>query len=128
LFLKTDSQTNEEVMSKSNQEYMMMPAQPISQFVMIQPDFAFGFFKDGFDGPTLATHAYKLNQGSFSGIVAEVVFNSGRAVLSKTGEELTAFREIVFKEFSEEELATMDGLMRKLQIAAQVNYAKHIKK
>jgi DNA-binding MarR family transcriptional regulator len=52
----------------------------------------------------------------------------GRAVLSKTGEELTAFRESVFKEFSAEELATLDGLMRKLQIAAQVNYAKHKKK
>jgi DNA-binding MarR family transcriptional regulator len=52
----------------------------------------------------------------------------GRAVLSKTGDELTAFRESVFKEFSEEELATMDGLMRKIQIAAQVNYAKHKKK
>jgi DNA-binding MarR family transcriptional regulator len=52
----------------------------------------------------------------------------GRAVLSKTGEELTVFRESVFKEFSAEELATMDGLMRKLQIAAQVNYAKFKKK
>ena len=52
----------------------------------------------------------------------------GRAVLSKTGEELTAFRESVFKEFSEEELATMHGLMRKLQIAAQMNYAKYKKK
>ena len=52
----------------------------------------------------------------------------GRDVLSKTGDELTAFRESVFKEFSEEELASMDGLMRKLQIAAQVNYAKYKKK
>ena len=52
----------------------------------------------------------------------------GRAVLSKTSEELTAFRESVFKEFSEEELATMYGLMRKLQVAAQLNYAKFKKK
>ena len=52
----------------------------------------------------------------------------GRAVLSKTGDELTAFRKSVFKEFSAEELATMDGLMRKLQVAAQVNYAKYKKK
>ena len=52
----------------------------------------------------------------------------GRAVLSKTGEELTAFRESVFKEFSKEELATLHGLMRKLQSAAQVNYAKFKKK
>ena len=52
----------------------------------------------------------------------------GKAVVSKTGEELSIFRKSVFKEFSEEELATMDGLMRKLQIAAQVNYAKYKKK
>ena len=56
------------------------------------------------------------------------ITDCGRAVLSKTGEELTAFRESVFKEFSEEELATMHGLMRKLQIAAQINYAKYKKK
>jgi len=56
------------------------------------------------------------------------ITDRGRVVLSKTGEELTAFRESVFKEFSEEELATMHGLMRKLQIAAQINYAKYKKK
>jgi DNA-binding MarR family transcriptional regulator len=56
------------------------------------------------------------------------ITDRGRAVLNKTGEELTAFRESVFKEFSAEELATMHGLMRKLQIAAQMNYAKYKKK
>ena len=56
------------------------------------------------------------------------ITDRGRAVLSKTGEELNAFRESVFKEFSEEELATMHGLMSKLQIAAQINYAKYKKK
>ena len=56
------------------------------------------------------------------------ITDRGRAVLSKTGEELTAFRESVFKEFSEEELVTMHGLMHKLQIAAQMNYAKYKKK
>ncbi|MEI7845942.1 MAG: hypothetical protein WCK35_09080 [Chloroflexota bacterium] len=56
------------------------------------------------------------------------ITDRGRAVLSKTSEELTAFRESVFKEFSEEELAAMDGLIRKLQSAAQVNYAKFKKK
>jgi DNA-binding MarR family transcriptional regulator len=56
------------------------------------------------------------------------VTDRGRVVLNKTGEELSAFRESVFKEFSAEELATLDRLMRKLQIAAQVNYAKHKKK
>ena len=52
----------------------------------------------------------------------------GRSVLSKADEELTSFHKSVFKEFSEEELATMDGLMRKLRVAAQVNYAKYKKK
>jgi len=52
----------------------------------------------------------------------------GKTVLSKTGDELTAFRESVLKEFSEDELATMFGLMSKLQKAVQVNYAKHKKK
>jgi len=56
------------------------------------------------------------------------ITNCGRAVLSKTGEELTAFRESVFKEFSEEELATMDGLMSKLQMAVQIHCAKHKEK
>ena len=52
----------------------------------------------------------------------------GRAVLSKPGQELTVFREDVLKEFSEEELAAMYGLMSKLQIAAQTNYAQYKKK
>jgi DNA-binding MarR family transcriptional regulator len=56
------------------------------------------------------------------------ITDRGRAVLNKTGEELTAFRKSVFNEFSEEELATMHGLMVKLQIAAQTNYAKYKKK
>jgi len=56
------------------------------------------------------------------------ITDRGRAILSKSEEELTAFRKSVFKEFSEEELATMYGLMSKLQIAAQVNYAKYKKK
>ncbi|MEZ4710197.1 MAG: MarR family transcriptional regulator [Caldilineaceae bacterium] len=52
----------------------------------------------------------------------------GSAVLRKTEEELTTFFKSVLEEFSEEELATMSGLMRKLQSAAQVNYAKYKKK
>ena len=56
------------------------------------------------------------------------ITDRGRVVLIKTGEELTAFHKSVFKEFSEEELATMFGLMSKLQIAAQMNYAKYKKK
>ena len=52
----------------------------------------------------------------------------GRVVQSKTGEELSSFRQSVLKEFSEEELATMYGLMTKLQSAVQINYAKYKKK
>ena len=52
----------------------------------------------------------------------------GRAVHSQTAEELTAFRKSVLKEFSEEELATMYGLISKLQTAVQLNYAKFKKK
>ena len=56
------------------------------------------------------------------------ITDRGRAVLSKTEEELAAFRKSVFKEFSEEELTTMYGLMSKLQIAVHMNYAKYKKK
>ncbi len=56
------------------------------------------------------------------------ITDRGLAVLSKTGEDLTTFRNSVFKEFSEEELAAMNELIRKLQIAVQINYAKYKKK
>jgi DNA-binding MarR family transcriptional regulator len=52
----------------------------------------------------------------------------GKAVLCKTDDELITFHKSVFEEFSEEELATMRALMNKLQIAAQINYAKYKKK
>jgi DNA-binding MarR family transcriptional regulator len=52
----------------------------------------------------------------------------GRAVLSQSSEELVAFRKGIFEEFSEDELASMLGLMNKLQIAVQKNYVKHKKK
>ena len=52
----------------------------------------------------------------------------GRAVLGKSEEELSTFHKSVFKEFSEEELAAMHGLMSKLKIVAQTNYAKYKKK
>ena len=35
------------------------------------------------------------------------ITDRGRAVLSKTGQELTVFRESIFKEFSEEELCAV---------------------
>ena len=56
------------------------------------------------------------------------VTDHGNAVLSKTGEELAEFRNSIFKEFSEEELAMMNSLVSKLQIAAQENYSRFKKK
>lgn len=56
------------------------------------------------------------------------ITDCGREVLSKTGEDLIAFRNGVFKEFSEDELASMHELMEKLKIAVQKNYVKYKKK
>ena len=53
------------------------------------------------------------------------ITDHGRAVLSKTGEELTLFYNNVFKEFSEEEKATMYGLMSKLQRVVQKNLLQY---
>ena len=52
----------------------------------------------------------------------------GRAVLSQTGEDLTAFYNHVFDEFSEEEKATLHALMSKLQRVVQENYLQYKKK
>jgi DNA-binding MarR family transcriptional regulator len=56
------------------------------------------------------------------------ITDRGRAVLCKTGEDLTVFYNNIFDEFSEEEKATMCGLMSKLQRVAQQNYLKYKKK
>jgi DNA-binding MarR family transcriptional regulator len=53
------------------------------------------------------------------------ITDRGRAVLSKTGEDLTVFYNNVFNEFSEEEKATMYRLMSKLQRVVQNNYLKY---
>lgn len=52
----------------------------------------------------------------------------GRAVLSKTGEDLTVFYNNVSNEFSEEEKAALHRLMSKLQRVVQENYLKYKKK
>jgi DNA-binding MarR family transcriptional regulator len=52
----------------------------------------------------------------------------GKAVLSKTGEDLTAFYNRVFNEFSEDEKATLCSLMSKLQSVAQKHYLEYKKK
>jgi DNA-binding MarR family transcriptional regulator len=52
----------------------------------------------------------------------------GRAVLNKTGEDVTVFSNNVVNEFSEEEKATMYRLMSKLQSVVQKNYLQFKKK
>jgi|WetSurMetagenome_2_1015567.scaffolds.fasta_scaffold543326_1 DNA-binding MarR family transcriptional regulator len=56
------------------------------------------------------------------------ITDRGRAVLSKTGEDLTVFYNSVLNEFSEEEKATLHGLMRKLQRVVHENYLEYKKK
>ena len=56
------------------------------------------------------------------------ITDRGRAVLSKTGEDLTIFYNNVLNEFSEEEKASMHRLMSKLQMVMQKNYLKYKKK
>ena len=41
LLLKTDTQSDQEMMSQSHQQHMMMPAQPAAHFVVVETDFAF---------------------------------------------------------------------------------------
>jgi DNA-binding MarR family transcriptional regulator len=52
----------------------------------------------------------------------------GRAVLNKTGEDVTVFSNNVVNEFSEEEKTTMYRLMSKLQNVVQKNYLTYKKK
>jgi DNA-binding MarR family transcriptional regulator len=52
----------------------------------------------------------------------------GRAVLSKTEDDLNVFWSSVFDEFSEEERAAMRELMGKFQRVVQENYLKYKKK
>ena len=52
----------------------MMPAQPTAQFVLVQTDFAFGFFKNDFNRPTHATNTHQFADSNRGGSVAEVEF------------------------------------------------------
>src|SRR5450759_1985763 len=59
---------------------MMMPTQPAPRLVLVETDFAFGFFKDGFNWPAHPTQAYELNQRRIGGRIAEIVFDHERVV------------------------------------------------
>jgi len=67
-----------------------MPPQPTTHFVMIQTDFAFGFFKDGFDRPTHTADPYKLVERCLGGGIAEIVFDD-RGILQIAAEDQPEF-------------------------------------
>lgn len=52
----------------------------------------------------------------------------GKSVLQKSHEELVDFRNRVFREFSDEELAEMNRLMNKLHAAVHKSYLQYKKK
>ena len=80
LFLKTDPQTDQEMMSQRDQQHMVMPTQPTAHFVMVKTDFAFGFFENGFDRPTHAADADELDQGCIGRSIAEVKLDDRRVL------------------------------------------------
>ena len=43
--MKTDAQANQKMMSKGDQEHMVMPAQPTACLVMVKTDLAFVLLK-----------------------------------------------------------------------------------
>ena len=47
---------------------------------MVETDFAFGFFKDGFNRPAHPTQADELTQWRIGGRIAEVIFDHGPVV------------------------------------------------
>lgn len=63
LAVKPDSETNQEVMSQSNQQHVMMPAQPTACFTVVKTDFALAFFEDDFNRPAHAAEANGVLQG-----------------------------------------------------------------
>ena len=67
-------------MSQRNEEHMMMPSEPTAHLVMIHPDFTFGFFKDGFNGPSHSADPDKLIQRSADRRIAEKVFDLRRII------------------------------------------------
>src|SRR5271169_3745662 len=74
-------------LSQRNQQHMMilrehrtLPTLPTAHLVMIHPDFAFGFFKDRFDGPSHSADANELIQRSVDGSIAEKEFDLSRVI------------------------------------------------
>jgi hypothetical protein len=72
--LKADSQANQEMITRRDEEYMMVLTQPSMHLVMVKADIAFGYFEDRLIWPMHATDPHKLAQGRVNRIVAQVVF------------------------------------------------------
>jgi hypothetical protein len=68
------------MMSQSDQQHMMMPSKPAAQFVMIETDFAFGFFKNDFNGPTYPADEHELDQGCIGRGIAEAELDHRRVI------------------------------------------------
>lgn len=64
-----------------------MPTDPTAHFVVIETDFAFGFFEHSFDGPTHAADADQFHQGCVGWGIAEVEFDLGRVVKVTTQDQ-----------------------------------------
>lgn len=65
------------MMRQSHQQHVMLPADPTAHFVVIETDFAFGFFEHGFDGPTHAADADEFDHRCVGWCVTEIEFDLG---------------------------------------------------
>src|SRR3972149_728716 len=79
---------------------MMMPSLPTAHLVMIQTDFTFGFFKDGFDGPTHPTDPHELVQWAVDGSIGVKVFDHGRIIQVATNDQPEFWTRQVAARFS----------------------------
>jgi hypothetical protein len=63
------------MMSKRDEEHMMVPTQPTTHLVMGKADFAFGFFEVELNWPAHTTDLHEITLGRVSRAVAELVFD-----------------------------------------------------
>ncbi|HSB66329.1 MAG TPA: aldehyde dehydrogenase family protein [Anaerolineales bacterium] len=84
------------MMSKRDEEHMMVPTQPTTHLVMVKADFAFGFFEDGLNWPAHTTDPHEITLGRVSRAVAEVVFD--QAVSSRLRRMINQSSPANFKE------------------------------
>jgi Aldehyde dehydrogenase family len=73
--LKAVSQANQKMMSKRDEEHMMVPTRPTTHLGMVKAEFAFGFFEDGLNWLAHTTDQHEIALEHVSRAVAEVVFD-----------------------------------------------------